>query len=97
MNIAVGGGLISSTYYCEGCGGIMEFNATSQSLKCPNCGREVEIENNPDNVIEHNLDIHAIKTIKVEDKTSTSMECEGCGAIVEVDATSTATTCPYCG
>ena len=79
MNIAVGGGLISSTYYCEGCGGIMEFNATSQSLKCPNCGREVEIENNPDNVIEHNLDIHAIKTIKVEDKTSTSMECEGCG------------------
>lgn len=97
MNIAVGGGLISSTYYCEGCGGIMEFNATSQSLKCPNCGRKVEIENNPDNVIEHNLDIHAIKTIKVEDKTSTSMECEGCGAIVEVDATSTATTCPYCG
>lgn len=75
----------------------MEFNATSQSLKCPNCGTEVEIENNPMNVREHTLDIHAINRIKVEEKTSTSMECEGCGAIVEVDATSSATTCPYCG
>lgn len=75
----------------------MEFNTTSQSLKCPNCGIEVEIKNNPQNIIEHKLDIHAIKKIKVEEKTSTSMECEGCGAIVEVEATSTATTCPYCG
>lgn len=75
----------------------MEFNATAQALKCPNCGQEIEIENNPEDVIEHNLDIHAMKKIKVEEKTSTSMECEGCGAIVEVDATSTATTCPYCG
>ena len=24
----------------------MEFNATAQALKCPNCGREVKIENN---------------------------------------------------
>ena len=92
-----GGDLISKSYYCEGCGGIMEFNAIAQALKCPNCGIEIEIENNPEDVIEHNLDIHAIKKIKVEEKTSTSMECEGCGAMVEVDATSTATTCPYCG
>lgn len=92
-----GGDLISKSYYCEGCGGVMEFNATAQALKCPNCGIEVEIENNPEDVIEHNLDIHAMKKIKVEEKTSTSMECEGCGAMVEVDATSTATTCPYCG
>lgn len=75
----------------------MEFNATAQALKCPNCGIEVEIENNPEDVIEHNLDIHAMRRIKVEEKTSTSMECEGCGAMVEVEATSTATTCPYCG
>lgn len=75
----------------------MEFNAIAQALKCPNCGIEVGIENNPDNVVEHNLNIHAIRTIKVEEKSSTSMECEGCGAMVEVDATSTATTCPYCG
>lgn len=75
----------------------MEFNAIAQALKCPNCGFEVGIENNPEDVKEHNLNIHAIRKIKVEEKTSTSMECEGCGAMVEVEATSTATTCPYCG
>ena len=75
----------------------MEFNVMSQSLKCPNCGDEVKIENNPEDIIEHNFDIHMMKKIKLEEKTSTSMECEGCGAMVEVDATSTATTCPYCG
>ena len=75
----------------------MEFNATAQALKCPNCGREVKIENNPKDVVEHSLDVHILKTIKVSEKTSTSMECESCGAMVEVDATSSATTCPYCG
>ena len=29
----------------------MEFNATAQALKCPNCGREVKIENNPKDVV----------------------------------------------
>ena len=75
----------------------MEFDANVQALKCSNCGTEVDIENDPTSIVEHNLDIHAIKRIKVEEKTSTSMECEGCGAHVEVDKTSTATTCPYCG
>ena len=75
----------------------MEFDANVQALKCPNCGTEVDIENDPTSIVEHNLDIHAMRKIKVEEKTSTSMECEGCGAHVEVDKTSTATTCPYCG
>ena len=74
----------------------MEFDANVQALKCPNCGTEVDIENDPTSIVEHNLDIHALRKIKVEEKTSTSMECEGCGAHV-VDKTSTATTCPYCG
>ena len=88
---------ISKSYYCEGCGGVMEFSVTSQCLKCPNCGREVDIENNPENIKEHTLTEHVLNKIKVKEKTSTSMECEGCGALVEVDATSSATTCPYCG
>lgn len=31
-------------YYCENCGGVMEFDAASQSLKCPNCGTETKIK-----------------------------------------------------
>ncbi len=75
----------------------MEFSVESQCLKCPNCETKVEIKNNPEDVVEHDLNLHEMKTLKIEEKTSTSMECEGCGAIVEVDATSTSTSCPYCG
>lgn len=87
----------TKSYYCESCGSVMEFDAKSQNLKCPSCGKEIEIEHDDTKVVEHELTQKAINSIKVEEKKSTSMECEGCGAIVEVDATSTATTCPYCG
>lgn len=87
----------TKTYYCECCGGVMEFDIDTQNLKCPNCSNEIKIEANKANVQEHELTKMAKQSIKVEEKTSTSMECEGCGAIVEVDATSTATECPYCG
>ena len=85
------------TYYCTNCGAVMEFDVSSQNLKCPNCGNEIEIEHDESKVAEHQLTKKAINSIKAEEKTSTSMECEGCGALVEVDATSTATVCPYCG
>lgn len=85
------------TYYCTNCGAVMEFDVSSQNLKCPSCGNEIEIKNDKSKVVEHQLTRKAINYIKAEEKKSTSMECEGCGAIVEVDSTSTATTCPYCG
>lgn len=87
----------AKTYYCQNCGAVMEFDISSQNLKCPNCSNEIEIEDDQNKVVEHKLTKKVLNSIKVEKKTSTSMECEGCGAIVEVDATSTATTCPYCG
>lgn len=87
----------AKTYYCQNCGAVMEFDAASQNLKCPSCGNEIEIKNDVTKVIEHKLTRHVLNSVKPEQKTSTSMECEGCGALVEVDATSTATTCPYCG
>ena len=42
-------------YRCENCGGIMEFDAASQSLKCPNCDTVVVIENNREDVEEHSF------------------------------------------
>lgn len=87
----------TKTYYCESCGGVMEFDVDTQNLKCPNCGNEIKIEKEKEKVQEHELTKRVMQSIKVEEKASTSMECEGCGAIVEVDSTSTATECPYCG
>ena len=48
-------------------------------------------------IVEHSLTRHAMKTIKATEKKSQTMICKGCGAKIEVAATSTATSCPYCG
>lgn len=87
----------SEIYYCENCGGVMEFDAASQSLKCPNCGTELQIKNERDRIVEHSLTRHAMQTIRATEKKSQTMICKGCGAKIEVAAASTATTCPYCG
>ena len=75
----------------------MEFDPESGTLKCPSCGDSVEIENIEENIKEHRMTREALGTIRAEEKTSHTMVCQGCGAKVEVDATSTAAECPYCG
>lgn len=84
-------------YYCENCGNVMDFDPRSQKLKCPSCDAEILIENDISKVVEHKLTRHAIHTVKAVEKTSHTMECTGCGAKIEVEATSTAAQCPYCG
>ena len=85
------------TYKCSGCGGTMEFDAASQALKCPNCGTVIPIINDQSKVVEHTLNRASMNKIRVTEKTSHTMECKSCGAKVEVEATCTATECPYCG
>lgn len=84
-------------YRCEGCGGVLEFDVASQSLKCPNCDTVVPIMNKKGGLVEHSLTRHAIRTIHANEKTTHTMECKGCGARIEVDGTSRAAECPYCG
>lgn len=69
----------------------------TQSLKCPNCDTVVPILNEADHIVEHSLTRHAMQTIRAEEKMTQTMECKGCGAKIEVDPTSTAIECPYCG
>lgn len=83
-------------YRCENCGGNMEFDAKTQSLKCPNCDNIIRIDNDKD-VIEHSFTAQAARTYSVQEKHSTTMKCSGCGATIEVDKDSTAACCPYCG
>ncbi len=75
----------------------MEFDAASQALKCPNCGTVIPIINDQSKVVEHTLNRASMNKIRVTEKTSHTMECKSCGAKVEVEATCTATECPYCG
>ena len=88
---------MSEVYYCENCGGVMEFDVASQALKCPHCGTIREIRTDGQKVEEHRLTGYAKREIRAEEKRSTTMQCPSCGAIVEVEATSTAKECPYCG
>lgn len=84
-------------YYCQSCGGVMEFDVKTQALKCPNCDTVVEIADNREEIVEHTLNTNALRTIKVEEKQTVTMNCTGCGAPVEIDKNSTALACPYCG
>ncbi len=84
-------------YRCENCGGIMEFDAKTQTLRCPNCDTTIQIDNNAADVEEHTFTASALNTYKVTEKTSSTMVCSGCGATIEVDKDSTAVKCPYCG
>lgn len=84
-------------YYCQSCGGVMEFDVKTQALKCPNCDTVVEIDGNKEDVVEHTLNLNALRKVKVEEKQTITMVCSGCGAPIEVDKNSTALSCPYCG
>ncbi len=84
-------------YYCEGCGGVMEFDVATQSLKCPNCDKVVPISPDKGRLVEHSLTRHAMRTIRASEKTTHTMECRGCGARIEVEGTSRAAECPFCG
>ncbi len=75
----------------------MEFDPESQTLKCPSCGVSQAISPQSGPIREHALTADARRTLRAEEKSSHTMECEGCGARIEVDASSTAAECPYCG
>ena len=69
----LGGTVLSEIFYCKNCGGIMEFDAATQSLKCPHCGEEQKIDANRSAVREHKLTAEARQMVRVQDKKSTTM------------------------
>ena len=87
----------SSVYRCESCNGIMEYDVETKQMKCPNCGNCVPILNDTSKIIEHKLTIDAKRILRPSEKTSTTMECTGCGATLEIGKDDTTSVCPYCG
>lgn len=86
-----------NVYYCSNCGGIMEFDVKTQTLKCPNCETQVSIVNDKDKIVEHEFTKRAARTISVSEKNTSTMQCGSCGARVEISPECTATRCMYCG
>ena len=85
-------------YKCPCCGGYLEFNATSQNIKCPYCETEFDISQFADetakagtqNTQENGWQEDELKGMYV-------YECKSCSGEIIGDETLGATRCPYCG
>ena len=75
----------------------MAYDVSTGALLCGSCGHRINIINDASKVVEHPLTRARLSDMKTGERTSTTMECKGCGAKIEVDAACTALECPYCG
>jgi uncharacterized Zn finger protein (UPF0148 family) len=79
----------ATNYQCPACGGPLHFSGTTQKLECDYCGSSYTVEE---------ID----KKYKQEEKQEgmsglVEYNCPSCGAQLFCDATTAATSCPYCG
>jgi len=84
-------------FKCDGCGGVMVWDPRSYSFKCPNCDAVRDLQPDRSKVTENPLTYKKLKTIKASVGTVGTMECTGCGAVIEIQSTETGKECPYCG
>ena len=93
------------TYKCPCCGGSIEFDSTSQKMKCPYCDTEYEAEtlkhldDSLKEAKEDNLNWGESPENTWEDDEASSMRryvCQSCGGEVIGDETTGAIACPYC-
>ena len=86
-------------YKCPACGGTMEFDSTSQKMKCPYCDTEISVEEyealNESQTSEDKKSGQTEKSTK--ESTFVTYICESCGGEITADKTTGATTCPFCG
>lgn len=89
------------TFPCESCGADLEFHIGAQSLKCPYCGFEKELEVSDEQIAERDLEAAFEKlqsqTREVSGGGSEQLDCSSCGAKVLFEGAVTSSECPYCG
>lgn len=89
---------------CPRCGGAIEFNAGTQNLKCPYCDAEFDIdaidqaEQSAANMGQDNFEWSSQGAQWQPDEINgmSVYVCKSCGGEIVADATTGATTCPYC-
>lgn len=93
-------------YKCPCCGGAIEFDSGLQKMKCPYCDTEFEMETlksydeelKLDGEDELNWDAPAAGAWQAgEAESLRSYVCKSCGGEIVGDATTAATSCPFCG
>lgn len=83
-------------FQCPSCGGKMEFDAATQKLKCPYCDTILSIEEY--NALHPQEQPQATQNewSKEEIGNLVVYTCQSCGGEIMTDATTGATTCPFC-
>ena len=94
-------------YKCPCCDGAIEFDSTSQKMKCPYCGQEFEVEtlqaydaelNNSQPQEDMNWETAAGGEWKEGEADGLRVySCNTCGGEIVGDENTGATFCPYCG
>ncbi len=82
-------------FKCKSCGGMMRFDPKSKALKCENCSTE---EHLPSTLTWKRHALHEYDDrVKYEEKEVISViECNSCGATIEMNSHETSGKCPYC-
>ncbi|MBE6719159.1 MAG: hypothetical protein E7571_00700 [Ruminococcaceae bacterium] len=93
-------------YKCPNCGGKIEFDSTTQKMKCPYCDSEFEVETLKN--MDARLEEMEPDTFDWNTENNDSAEwtendgvsvfvCKSCGGEIVGDENTAATSCPYCG
>ena len=88
-------------YKCPACGGAMEFDTKSQSLKCPYCDTVITIEEyelSQNKQLEESLEATGDGSWDEGETDNIKVYiCNSCGGEIIADDTTGASVCPYCG
>lgn len=94
------------SYKCPCCGGAIEFDSSSQKLKCPYCDTEFDVETlkSYDNALNDerpdNMVWNTMAGGEWQEGEADSMAvyiCKSCGGEIVGDRNTAATACPFCG
>lgn len=92
-------------YKCPSCGGAIQFDSTTQNMKCPYCDTEFEVEalRQLDEAIQaepqEDLSWSSEPSAVWQEGEEQELEqyiCQSCGGQIVTERTTSATSCPYC-
>ena len=79
---------------CEGCGGVVHFDPTTQKLKCIQCERTRDLSTTQ---VASNIEVPYSTEYSLKEKhEDRHFECESCGSVVILE-TEDVIQCPSCG
>jgi len=89
-------------YQCPCCGAPLAYGAESGKLECASCGNSYELDaleamNESQEASSIRFDMPAETFDESEAAQMRAYICQGCGAELMTEETTTATECPYCG